>query len=224
MKELKFTIPTSLSEITLGNYMVIQDLIEQDLTEDQLATKVVGTLCGLTDREVRLIPKNDFEHAYTTCIKTLHQKSRLIHITEIDGVEYGLIPNFDKMTFGEYIDLDTFIQKREYLPNAMSVLFRKIKNKSGGRYNIEDYTGDEDADIMKDITMDVVNGVLVFFYHLGKELLKTIPHFLQEQAEKDTMLKQTLEKNGDGINQSMALLAETLGNTTNILDLGYINV
>lgn len=224
MKELKFIIPTSLSEVTLGDYLMIQKMLDDEKDEVKLASKLISTMCGLTDTEVRGLNKGDYDDIYTQLKKTLNQKSKLITRTKIGGVDYGLIPNFDTMSFGEYIDLDRFIKKPEHLPNVMNILFRPITDESNGRYRIQEYTGEEDVEIMNDITMDVVQGVLVFFYHLGNELLRVIPRYLQEAMDKDTQLKQTLEQNGLGTQAYMDSLRETLESLMSTHGLESVNV
>ena len=39
------------------------------------------------------------------------------------GVEYGFIPNLDDMSFGEYVDLDTYIGDWQNIHRAMAVLY-----------------------------------------------------------------------------------------------------
>ena len=68
-------------------------------------------------------------------------------------------------------------------------------------------------------------GAVVFFYHLGIELLKATPHYLKNQMEmmeKETSPnKANLILNGDGITQSINLLKETLGDLTKSLELDW---
>ena len=46
------------------------------------------------------------------------------------------------MTFGEYMDLDTFIGDNGNLHRAVNVLFRPIEHKRGARYTIKEYNPD----------------------------------------------------------------------------------
>jgi hypothetical protein len=57
----------------------------------------------------------------------------------MDGVEYGFIPNLDDMSFGEYVDLDTYLGDWQNIHRAMAVLYRPIREKRGERYNIVPY-------------------------------------------------------------------------------------
>jgi hypothetical protein len=64
---------------------------------------------------------------------------------------------------------------------------------------------------MKHAPLDVVLGAVVFFYHLGNELLSSILTSLEENPQMmDLMMKHNLENGGDGIHLSMLSLRETL--------------
>jgi L-lysine 2,3-aminomutase len=63
---------------------------------------------------------------------------------------------------------------------------------------------------MKDAPLNVTLGAVVFFWHLGKELLKSTMDYLVENPQMDILNKHSLENGGDGILQSMHLLREML--------------
>jgi hypothetical protein len=95
---------------------------------------------------------------------------------------------------------------------AMAVLFRPIIKKGSGKYNIVDYNGtNEYAEIMKRMPLSAVMGSMVFFYHLGNELLKSILTYLEENQQGMSILSRlNLGKDGDGIHLSMLSLKEML--------------
>jgi len=223
MKQIEITIPTNLNEITLGKYQELQSFLVDELDENQIASKMISVLCGITNDEVRGLSKSDYDRIsehLTTILKSEVPWRQKFHI---GSVEYGFIPNIDDISFGEYIDLDTFVKKPEDLHKLMTVLYRPIIHNSFGRYEIEKYTGKEDSDIMKEMPMDAVNGSLVFFYRLGNELLKAIPKYLQQEVDKGIQHKKTSEQNGVGTVQSMALQMETLESLMNTLHSDYIS-
>jgi hypothetical protein len=129
-------------------------------------------------------------------------------------VEFGFMPNLSEMTLGEYVDLESYISDWEQMHKALAVMYRPIVAGRGDFYEIEEYEGSAKyADIMKDAPMNVATGAMVFFYSLGKELLKTTLRSLQEDLQKDPQ-QQNLpsETNGDGINQYMHSLEEMFSN------------
>lgn len=206
-KTLEINIPTDLSEITLRQYLLIQKHIETGI---DVELNLISILCDLSIDEIRSIKHNEFTDIVNILNDLLNKKSIFIDKFKINNIEYGFIPNIDDMTFGEYIDLDTYIKNPEDIHKVMTILFRPIKINSFGRYTIEDYTGKEDVNIMLDAPMNAVNGAMIFFYHLGNELLKAIPKFLKSEMKKGLLSKEISEKDGDGIVQSMQLLTENL--------------
>ena len=125
------------------------------------------------------------------------------------GVEYGFIPNLEEISFGEYVDLDSFLPSEQDLHRAMNVLYRPIVNKKAGKYSIAEYDIDT-KDIMKQIKLDAVLSSIFFFQSLGLELLNVTSNYLQEELEKQPQFQQDLEKSGDGIQASLPLLKEIL--------------
>ena len=64
---------------------------------------------------------------------------------------------------------------------------------------------------MKVMTMDKVLGSMVFFYDLGRELLRALAQYsLKETRELATAQQLNSIVDGDGITQFMLLLEETL--------------
>jgi hypothetical protein len=93
---------------------------------------------------------------------------------------------------------------------AMNVLYRKIKIKKSGKYNIVDYNV-ENPEKMKDMPLDATIGSLFFFYNLGMELSKHTILYSSNQAEMEAYQEQLIsETNGDGISQFMVSLTEIL--------------
>ena len=116
------------------------------------------------------------------------QDTILKKVIEIDGVEYGMHPNLDDITLGEYADIETMIKEgiEKNMPNIMAVLFRPITDRNGEIYTIEAYNGDITirAEEMKKMSAEQVQNALVFFYHLGNASLQTIPSVLKERAKE----------------------------------------
>jgi hypothetical protein len=137
-----------------------------------------------------------------------NEKPQLVKEFKLNGKTYAFIPKLEDMSFGEYIDLDTYIGDMDNLHRAMNVLYRPIKQKYKDRYLIEDYTGD-DPEVMKSMPMDAVLSSILFFYNLGMDLSKAMLNFLEEE-EMDLVQQQILEESGDGINQFSDSLKEIL--------------
>ena len=149
-------------------------------------------------------------------------------MTGSNGVEvsFGMIPALDEMTFGEYVDLESFISDWSNMHKAMAVLYRPITFNKNGKYLIEDYDGsDKYWEVMKDAPVNVALGAMVFFYRLGKKLSKYTMDYLQhQQTLQDSKSDKDLEKSGDGISQFTHLLEEKYQELIKLQRFHYTNV
>ena len=212
--KLEISIPTELNEIKLSQYQAFLKIAKDNTDEEFLHQKMVQTFCGIDLKEVAEIRYKEVIEITESLGKMFDVKNhKFINRFKMGGVEFGFIPNLDDMTFGEYTDLDTYINDWEQMHKAMAVLYRPIKNNGlNGTYDIEKYNGSITySDVMKHAPLDVVFGATVFFYNLGNELLKSTMTYLENNQEIQNILQQhSLEKDGAGIVQSMLLLKETL--------------
>ena len=212
--KLEISIPTELNEIKLSQYQAFLKIAKDNTDEEFLHQKMVQTFCGIDLKEVAEIRYKEVIEITESLGKMFDIKNhKFINRFKMGGVEFGFIPNLDDMTFGEYTDLDTYINDWEQMHKAMAVLYRPIKkNGLNGTYDIEKYNGSITySDVMKHAPLDVVFGATVFFYNLGNELLKSTMTYLENSKEmKDILQQHSSENGGAGIVQSMLLLKETL--------------
>lgn len=210
--EAKLTIPSDLNEISLRQYQEWLKL-DHSLNSDFLDQKMIEIFCGVKLSHVLLISRKDIRETVDHLVNLLNTRPKHVMTFKVKGQEFGMIPNLDEMSMGEYIDLDTFIGDWQDMHKAMAVLYRPIANKIKDKYTIHDYTASGDTEeLMQYMPLGVVFGAVVFFYRLGIELLKAFQASLTEEVLEVaiTAHKHNLPKNMDGIIQSMPSLKETL--------------
>lgn len=233
--ELEVSIPQDLSAIKLHQYQkylsVSKNVEEGDSGNEFLNLKALEIFCGLTLKESYGLPVSMFESVLRELASCFEQKTDLVKrftMTGSDGVtvEFGFLPNIDKMSFGEYIDLESYISDWDNMHKAMAVMYRPIVSGNKKLHQIEDYEGsDKWADVMKDAPVSVAMGAALFFYRLGTKLSKYTMNSLLEEEMKgkgNTALQQALEENGVGINQYTDLLEGTYKNLTQLPKFHYI--
>ena len=201
-------IPDTLSEITLGQYQKYLKIQEDNDDENFLAMKMIEIFCGLRGDTILSMKAKSIKDITKILTEMFSEKPQLVTQFNMGKKTYGFIPKLEDMSFGEYIDLDTYIGDAANLHRAMGVLYRPIKQKYEDKYLIEDYKGDE-SDIMKNMPMDAVLSSIIFFYHLGIDLSQAMMSYLQEE-EITLVQQQILEESGDGINHFSASLKEIL--------------
>jgi len=153
---------------------------------------------------VAKMKQQDLNYAVGKITELFKKIPDLVTKFTLNGIEFGFIPNLNDMSSGEYMDLDGYIIDWEDSHKSLAVLYRPIKQKSGNKYLIEDYEGsDKYSELMLDAPMDVVLSSKVFFWTLGRELLKSTMDSLAESKQMSIVNKHNLEKDGVGILQSM---------------------
>ena len=212
--KLEISIPTKLSEIKLSQYQKFLKIADGDIDNELLHQKMVQIFCGIDLKDVAEIRYKDvLEITASLGLMFENKNHRFINRFKMGGVEFGFIPNLEDISFGEYTDLDTYLNDWTQMHKAMAVLYRPIKkNGLNGTYEIEKYNGSITySDVMKHAPLDVVLGANVFFYNLSNELLNSTMTYLEENQEVQNILKsQTSVENGDGTLHTMLSLKETL--------------
>lgn len=198
--KLTINIPESLNEVTLKQYQKWLKIAEGKEVDNFLQQKMVEIFCNIELKQVLQIKAIDINNICENITKLFEQKPKFITKFNHNETEFGFIPKLDDMSFGEYIDLDTYLGDWQLMHKAMSVLFRPITYKKKEQYLIEDYQSSDKYDL-QNITLDIVFGSLVFFWNLRTELQNHILNYLANQKEvKVPQDFQDLIKNGVGIN------------------------
>jgi len=219
--KLTINIPEQLSEVTLKQYQKWLKIAEGKELDSFLQQKMIEIFCNISLKNVLQIKASDINNITEELTKLFTNTPKFIDRFEMNGKEFGFIPKLDDISFGEYVDLDTYLADWELMHKAMGVLFRPITFKKKKQYLIEDYDSADKYD-MTEVTLDVAFGSLVFFYSLKNELQKTILNYLatQQEIELPQHLRDSLQ-NGAGINLSTDLLMETFSNTMKLPNQNY---
>lgn len=208
--KISINVPTSLSEITLGQYQKFIKISENNPEGNFLDAKMIEIFCGIPLSESYKLKMHSVTAIIDILTEMLETKPKHVQRFKMNGVEYGFIPDLNEMSLGEYVDLDNNASKWEMMHVAMNVLYRPIKVSRLGKYSIEDYSV-SDPEKMKDMPLDAAIGSLFFFYNLGMELSRDTILSLDKQQQMEIYQgQQTLEESGVGINQFMDSLTEIL--------------
>ena len=229
--KLDITLPTSLSEIPLSRYQQFIEMKDKSNDEEFIAQKMIQIFCGIKLGEVAKIKMKHLNELITHFTKVFSEKPQLIRQFKIKDIEFGFIPKFDDISFGEYVDLENYLKDWKTYHKALSVMYRPIKTRYKDKYEIADYEPNEDMqDLMKFAPLDVAISSSFFLSNLGVELLKATQTYLKKELKtmtKDltnTQKETNSEKIGDGTLLSMDWLTETLQSMTKLQDINLLNV
>ncbi len=211
--QIELSVPDALSDITLGQYQKYLKILDQNKDDENAAEfinlKTIEIFCNVDFKDVLKIPLGEAEKVLTIINKAFDEKPDIIRHFKLLNVDMGFIPSLERISLGEYIDVENNIVDWQTMHKAMAVLYRPVNFKSREKYTIAPYEpSDEVSELMKEMPLDVAMSSMVFFYDLGMELLKAIPTFIQKNLteEQTYLLKQTLAQSGVGINQFTHLL------------------
>jgi hypothetical protein len=211
--QIELSVPDALSDITLGQYQKYLKILDSNKDDENAAEfinlKTIEIFCNVDFKDVLKIPLGEAEKVLTIINKAFDEKPDIIRHFKLLNVDMGFIPNLERISLGEYIDVENNIVDWQTMHKAMAVLYRPVNFKSREKYTVAPYEpSDEVSELMKEMPLDVAMSSMVFFYDLGMELLKAIPTFIQKNLteEQTYLLKQTLAQSGVGINQFTHLL------------------
>lgn len=219
--KLDIYVPSSLDEITLEQYQKFHKISNGQETSNFVNQKMVEIFCNIDLKDVVKIKYTSLNKILKHFDALFKQNQIFVNKFNLKGVQYGFIPKLDDMTFGEYIDLDTFFSDWSSMHKAMSVLYRPVTYSSNGKYQIEEYKGNNNN--LKQMPLSIVMATIIFFYSLSKDLSINTLKSLQKE-EMNMELNQALEGSGAGINLYMELAKETLQDLTKSPISMYISV
>ena len=179
-----------LKEINLRTYKAIQKVITEG--EDINKTELLKAFYGVDGVRINSMKATDINRLSDEILKALEiETAPLQRMIRIGGVNYGFIPNFDDMRYGEMLDLNKYLSDIDTLELAMAVCYRPIKKSVNELYEIEPYNGTGNRpELMNHLPMDVVLGATGFFLTLQKDLLQYTMNYIRVEVEANPELKK----------------------------------
>ena len=111
----------------------------------------------------------------------------------VEGMRLGFIPDLDALSLREYIDLDSYAKEiwkgdgtinYKYFPDLLCILFRPVNSMLGEYYDIDPYNVDKlprYKRYVESMTMDRVNGAMVFFSNFLNDLIVSSLDYLEAE-------------------------------------------
>jgi len=219
--KLNITIPESQKDLNLQQFInYSMDVKDKELTEQEAKEMLLKHFYNLTEKQINQLKPDDVDKLAVAVAEVLEQQPDLQTRFKLEGKEYGMIPNLDKMSYGEYKDLLEYQKQTETLNNFMAVLFRPVVQKLGKKYRITEYDGTEStAEIMKRTPLSIYTASMLFFCDLTNELRKLTQNYIEVQIQE----MKSLDKNGDSTQTYINSLRETSQNLEKSIHTTFIN-
>jgi hypothetical protein len=193
---MKLYIPVSADQISLKRFVDFEKA-ENDIERATIAINKSREYCeGLKAETVQTV----IDLFRTACItgKDTHTPT-----VTVEGVKLGFIPDISNMTFREHVDLDQLSKtiwlnngETDYtnLPQLAAILYRPISEQIGDYYNLVKYDSDNVKKYIHAIhalTMDRIQGGLLFFSSIGAELVNNSLEYLDRltMTELSTVIR-----------------------------------
>ena len=199
---MKVILPENIKDITLEQFQRYTLLLErEDLDAYQFNKRKIEIFTGIRYHDLEFVSSKDFDDLLIQIDKALNADVPFTDRFKLGGVEFGFIPNFDKITSKEFVDLSLYpLTDISTYNKLMAILFRPVKDTDTfGNYNLKTYNGTEEyAELMKQTPMNIVNGALVFFLNLSRELQASTQKYMEKELKK-ALRHQTTLVSGDGM-------------------------
>lgn len=192
-------LPKSWAEVKIDTWQELS-LVESETQIGVLINKL-SILADCDPEEIRQMPIVEFNKVQQQLLfmnKPLKKEIKLK--IEIDGKKYGMIPDLNFLTTGEFLDAENWKDKSvENLHLYLALLYRPIISEDGDDYKIEPHKAEgfmKRAELFrKNLTIEYVWGTLLFFSSLGLNCTKAILDFLEaeEAAKIQTPTKKTTQ-------------------------------
>jgi len=187
---------TSWADVTIGQYQEIMSI----QTTNKIS-KFIESLSIILDcdpqviRDMNMKKYNELVADFQFLSK--QPESVIEHIIEVDGKRYGMIPQLDFISTGEWMDAESW--KDDAVNNIhlyAALLYRPITKEDGEVYEIEPHKSSgflERANLFRDrLSINVINGAVLFFSSSAIEFTKILADYLAESTkEAQSLMKKT---------------------------------
>lgn len=192
-KEVKVILPENARELTIEQY---QKFLKVEGDETFMTLKALEIFANIPLKVAYAMKADDILDISQHILSIVGGKHPLVRRLSFRGKEYGFVPNLEEMSFGEYIDLDSYLSDMDMLHKTVGVLYRPITKEKGDLYEVEPYNG---TDGYSDFPLDVALGATLFFYRLSNKLLKNTPTSLEVETTPTFQPPLTFQGSGDGM-------------------------
>ena len=179
----------SWSEVTLKKYKGLFDLIHTDWDSElsmNLALVSLLSDSNAEDLEVNVLTKYIDDLDFIT--KKYEPKNPEKNYT-INGRDYEVFFNVNKMTASQYIDFQNFYKSYDTNMHNLAACFLLPKGHMYG----DDYDAREEAEFLNEyLTIDIFSDIMFFFVKLLQ--ISTKNSLISSEKEMKKMLKKTKDK------------------------------
>jgi hypothetical protein len=196
------TIAKDWKEVTIEMYQELTT-IQRDNDISTIIERI-AVLADTDPESVRQLPIPQFREL-TKQIEWVMDKPQpdMNYRFELDGKRYGIIPDLNFISTGEWADIENWKDKSiENLHFICALIYRPITKESDDEWEIESHKPQgfmKRAELFrKKLTIDHVFGAVLFFSASGIQFIEIITDYLEDESKvvtkKKTSKKTTTRK------------------------------
>lgn len=157
-----------IKELTIEkwqNIMKFKDILD----ESELYVTMIAEMTGLKPEQVKQGDAKAIVECGQLLDTYLNQESKRVYMTmKYNDVEYELV-DFSNITFGQFVDIDTFIMKDEsYKIANLNELAAYLYTEKGKKYGETDFK--KNIENFKGLPMKYIEGAVFFLWTLERGL------------------------------------------------------
>lgn len=170
--------------------------------DDDFNLSVIETITGLSRDEIRQAPAEDIRLSAAAIANYIMTVDTSFHDTfTFNDITYKFI-ELDKITFGEFVDIDTFLTRPDSVKSKemnlfMALLYRPMVEGKIVPYNPSEVA--ERAELFKDLPVKYLNGATTFFLRIGVILSDNTHSSSQAEKAMGHLMEITSVDTGGGI-------------------------
>lgn len=202
----------SYRKLTIAKYDEIKAIMEKDIDDIDKQVELIACLSSMDINDVYNLPISKYEDM-VRCTEFLYDlpkpKAKIPSKLVIGEDEYTIMKSVDKMTTGQYIDLQNYLKNDMGVAYILTTIIIPVGNKyNDGDYNIDDLEKEiynnlniEDAIsiafFLHRKLQSTINGILIYLDWKMKKWERMNPETRKEMEKARKQLKG-LALNGTG--------------------------
>ncbi|QDP49367.1 MAG: hypothetical protein GOVbin2669_36 [Prokaryotic dsDNA virus sp.] len=181
-----FKIPENINDLTIEQFIDLQNTIEKTKDEKEVfkILQIVSSLSKIPYKALKTIDEESIGKLiiYVNDLLNTETTIELHNTIRVEGKKYGVNTDFNNMTLGEFVDLETYSKNHtENLHKIMSILYRPYKNKIVAEYKPDKSRSDL---FLKKLKVKDIYGVFMKYVEFRNNIYKEFEELFTIKTEE----------------------------------------
>jgi len=189
--------------ITVGQFKIVDSIIQSDLSEDDKNIELVAQLFNYSEEEINLMPISKFAEKLNSIqfLRETPPTDKLPNYIFLNRKFYKVIKNLTDITAGQYADLKEYTKVKEDINSKLNLILTTFIVPCTWYGSPKKYNGEripKQADDFDEMPMSIAYSLAVFFCNLFPQLIEATEIYMVQKAESELkkankILKKQLE-------------------------------